>query len=137
MKLILVKQLNNTFKVAYDSDFEKLKYIKAGDKVMCEIRKPRNIGFHNKFFALIELVFQNQEVYKNKDDLRKDLIVEAGFYEQRVDFHGVVHHKPKSISFASMDEDEFQDLYNKVLDVIVQIFAWDKDDILDNIEQYF
>lgn len=137
MKLILIKQLNNTFKVAYNSDFERLKHIKVGQHIMCEIRKPRNIKFHRKFFALMDMVYQNQEVYKNKEDLRQDLIVEAGFFEVRHDFRGVEHHKPKSISFSSMDEDEFTELYERVLDTIVKVFAWDKEDIKENIEQYF
>lgn len=137
MELYLVKQLDNTFKVAYESDYEKLKKIKPLAMVKCEITQPRNIGFHRKFFALIKMVYQNQEHYNNSDDLREDLIVSAGFYETRVNFYGEEKQKAKSISFASMNQEEFDELYNRVLDEIVKHFHFDKQLIIDNIEQYF
>lgn len=137
MELYLIKGLDNRFTVAHDSDYEKLKKIKPNEMVLCTITKPRNIGFHKKFFALMNMVFQNQEHYKNLDHLRHDLTVSAGFYTERVTVYGEVITEPKSISFSSMSEDEFQDLYNRVIDEIVKHFAFDKQDILDNIEQYF
>ena len=69
--------------------------------------------------------------------MRKDLIIEAGFYDEWVDFQGVIQREAKSISFASMTEDDFGDLYSKVIDVIVQYFNFDKQDIIDNVEQYY
>ncbi len=137
MKFTIVKQLNNTFKVAYESDYEKMKRIKVGDFLECEIKKPRNYEFHKKFFALIQMIFQNQERYNNIDDLREDLIVEAGFYTWRENFKGDRVKKAKSISFANMDDHEFSDFYSAVLDEIVKHFNFDKQDIIDNVEQYF
>jgi hypothetical protein len=137
MKLFLVKQLNNTLKVAYNSDYDKIKKLKVGEEYQCEIKQPRNLKFHRKFFALINMLFENQERYNNSDRLRKDLIIEAGFYDEWVDLHGVINKEAKSISFASMSEDEFQDLYSKVIDVIVQYFHFDKQDIIENVEQFF
>ena len=55
MKVFLVKQGNNSFLPSHDSDYETLKKIKVGVTVSCEIKQPRNIGFHRKFFALINL----------------------------------------------------------------------------------
>lgn len=137
MKVFLVKQLNNTLKVAYNSDYEKIKKLKVGEEYQCEIKQPRNLGFHRKFFSLINMIFQNQEIYNNSDRLRKDLIIEAGFYDEWVDFQGVIQREAKSISFVSMSEDEFQELYSRVLDVIVQHFHFDRQEIIDNVEQYF
>ena len=137
MKLTIVKQLNNTFKVAYDSGYEKMKRIKVGDFLECEIRKPRNYMFHKKFFSLINLLYQNQEIYVNINDLREDLIITAGYYRNTVNFKGETVKRPISISFANMDEHEFNDLYNAVIDVIVKCFNFDKQDIIDNVEQYY
>jgi len=137
MKVFLVKQLNNSFKIAYNSDYEKIKKLKAGEEYQCEIKRPRNLKFHKKFFALINMLFENQERYNNSDRLRKDLIIEAGFYDEWVDFQGVTQREAKSISFASMKEDEFSDLYSRVLDAIVLHFNFDKQDIINNVEQYF
>ncbi len=137
MKLFVVKQLNNTLKVSYNSDYEKVKKLKTNEEYLCEIKQPRNINFHRKFFALINMLFDNQERYKDPERLRKDLIIEAGFYNEWVDFHGEIKREAKSISFAKMSEFEFSELYNKILDVIVEYFHFDKQEIIENVEHYF
>ena len=137
MKLSIVKTLSGTFKVAYDSDGEKAKSIPVNVPFEIEYKKKRNILFHRKFFALIELVYQNQEVYNNKEHLRKDLTISAGFYDIRHNFEGVEIYEPKSISFANMDEVEFSELYNRFIDVVVQWLGIDKQSIIDEIEQFF
>ena len=137
MKLYLVKQLNNSFKVAHNSDYDKMKKLKAGEIYECEVKQPRNLRFHRKFFALINMVYENQEQYSNPERLRKDLIISAGFYDEWFDLEGVQQREAKSISFGSMSEYEFGELYSRVLDVIVQHFNFDRQDIIDNVEQYF
>jgi len=137
MKFTIVKQYDNSFKLAYDSDYEKLKKIKPMELLECEIKKPRNYKFHKKFFALINMVYQNQERYNNIEDLRYDLTIEAGYYTLRQDMQGNAIKKANSISFASMEENDFNEYYNKVLDCIVLHFNFDKQLIIDNVEQYF
>lgn len=137
MKIMLVKQLNNSLKCAYDYDYDKIKKLKAGEFYNCTISQPRNIKFHRKFFALIKMIYDNQEIYKSVDRLRKDLLIEAGHVEPWVDFHGEIRREAKSISFAKMTEEEFSELYSLVLDEIVTHFNFGKQDIIDNVEQYF
>ncbi len=137
MKIAIVKQFDNTFKAAYDSDFDKLKKIKPNEIVMCTITKPRNIKFHKKFFALLNLVFQNQEHYTNIDHLRHDLTVASGFYTKRITIDGEEITEPKSISFAKMSELEFSELYNAFLNSIEKYFHFDKDSVNREIEQHF
>jgi hypothetical protein len=137
VKLTIVKQQDNSFKVAYDSDYETLKKFKVGDLLECEIRKPRNYKFHKKFFALLNLVYQNQETYNNIDDLREDLTVASGFYESRNNLQNEPVKKAKSISFAKMSEDDFGKFYNSIVDVIVKYFKFDKETIQENIEQFY
>lgn len=137
MKLTLVKNLNNTFSIAHNSDYEKAKKLKAGVQFECTVIKKRNYEFHKKYFALLNMLFENQEVYNNIDHLRKDLTVEAGFYEVRYNIKGEEIKEAKSVSFGSMKEEEFSDLYSKTLDAIVLHFNFEKQDIIDNVEQYF
>lgn len=85
----------------------------------------------------MQLVYQNQELYRFLDDLRQDITIECGYYYETVNINGEVVKKAKSISFASMDEVEFSELYNTALDVIVKHFHFDKEDMLTNIEQYY
>lgn len=137
MKLTIVKDFNNTFKVAYDSDYDKMKKIKVGDFLECEIRKPRNYQFHKKFFALLNMIYQNQDLYNNIDHLRNDLTIEAGYYTLRDNLKGEQVYEANSISFSKMNEETFGEYYNKCLDVIVKYFNFDKQSIIDNVEQYF
>jgi len=137
MKFTIVKQFNNTFKVAYDTDYDKMKRIKVGDLLQCEIKKPRNYQFHKKFFGLLNMVFQNQERYNNIDHLRHDLTIEAGYYTLRHNLKGEQIYEANSISFSKMNEETFSEYYNKCLDVIVKYFNFDKQSIIDNVEQYF
>ena len=137
MKLTIVKQLNNTFKVAYDSDYEKMRKMKVGDLLECEIRKPRNYKFHKKFFALLNLVYQNQERYDNIDDLRHDLTIVSGYYKERTNLKGEPIKIAKSISFAKMEETEFGNLYDNFLNSIEKYFSFDKEMINDNLQQFY
>jgi len=137
MKLTLIKQLNGSFKTAYDSDYEKAKKIKLHEPIEFEYKIVRNYNFHKKFFALINMVFQNQEFYTNLDSLRKDIIIEAGFFETRITIWGEERIEAKSINFASMDNTEFTELYDRCLDVIVKHFHFEKELIKENIEQFY
>ena len=138
MKITLIKQLNGNFKVAYDSDYEKAKKIKVNEFYEFDYKQPRNYKFHKKFFALLELVYQNQEQYNNIEHLRKKLTIAAGFYEMVYDLEtGKDTKEALSISFAQMDEIEFAEFYNRIVDVIVKWLKIDKQDLIDNITQYF
>lgn len=137
MKISLVKQLNGTFKLAYDSDFEIAKKIKAGDVIEYQFKQVRNYKFLKKFMALINLCFQNQEQFSNINDLRAELTIEAGYFISYYNLQGVETRRPKSISFASMEEDEFEKLYSDVLDVIIKYFHYTKEDIDENLISFF
>jgi len=136
-KIALIKQQDNSFKLFTDTDLEESKKIKVGEIYVYEYKKPRNLKFHRKFFALIKLLFDNQEVYQDIEDLRQDLTIAAGYYTIRQDMHGNDVPKPMSISFSSMDEHQFNNLYNDIIDVIVVKFNFNRDDIRENVQRYF
>jgi len=137
MKITLIKTLNGYFKVAYDSDYDKAKKIKVNEPYEFEYKLPRNYRFHKKFFALLNLVYNNQDVYSNIEDLREDLTIEAGYYRLTENIKGQTVKRAKSISFAQMDETEFSDLYNSVVNVVINWLKISKEEISENIEQFF
>ena len=137
MKVTVIKQLNNTLKVAYNSDYELIKKLKLNTEYQVEIKQPRNYRFLKKFFTLINMVYENQETYNNIDDLRHDLIVSAGYYRKTINMQGVEVKRANSVSFSKMNETQFSELYNSVIDVVVKWLGFDKEDIKTNIEQYF
>ena len=138
MEIYLIKTLSGHLKPAFDSDYENFKKIPLNEVFKVEYKKTRNIKFHRKFFALINLVFSNQEVYSNIEHLRKHLTIASGFYDTTICLEtGAEIKEAKSISFSSMDEVEFSELYNRFIDTIHKYFGIDKQDLIDNIDQYF
>ena len=127
----------------YDSDLENKQRLKMGQVYLVKVSKPRNIKFHKKFFALLRLVFDNlpesiqkQTGINSVDDLLLCLKYELGYCEE-VTINGSTFVKTKSISFASMDEVEFEKFFDKCLQVITTTYLGiDEEDILEEIERY-
>ena len=126
---------NNSLIPASDSDAEILGKIKAGEAVRIKFTRARNYQFHKKFMALMNLAFdywpepndedtpvylRNTHPQKNFDRFRKDITILAGYYESTFRLNGDVRIEAKSISFASMDEDEFEKLYSDCIDVVLK-----------------
>ena len=138
MKILVVKTINGFLKPAYDSDSDAFKKIPTNEIIEIEYKKKRNIRFHRKFFGLLKLAFENQSDYRTMETMRHDIIVTAGFYNEIVNLiTGEVYKKANSISFDSMDENEFSDLYDKTKEVICSWLGIDNNDVETNIEKYF
>lgn len=137
MKITVVKNLGN-LKPAYDSDYESFKNIPNNEPFEIEYKKKRNIKFHKKFFALINLCYSNQDLYTNSEDLRKDLLILSGYYVYKVNYiTGEEKREAKSISFSSMDEIEFTEIYEKVRFTICKWLSLSNEEVEEHIQQYF
>jgi len=134
MKYYFYKTTNGLMPMDNCKPFDKLE---IGEEIEIDITSKRNIQFHKKFFALIKLAFDNQDYYTDLEDLRKDLIKVAGFYENRTNFiTGEIETKHNSISFSSMNNDEFQEVYNKVLQVVSEFLNTDKEELINELLQF-
>jgi hypothetical protein len=117
---------------AWRKFWKRINKLAVGEIVDFEAIFPRNGKFHRKFFALLNFAFDAWEpdrvnksyrgvpVTKNFNRFRKDVTVQAGFYEQTFDLDGNMKLEAQSISFASMDDAEFEQVYSAVADVILQ-----------------
>lgn len=128
MKLHLLNTAHG-LQPCYDEDFDEKKKLKIGTVYCADVKKARNVAFHRKYFALINCAwaYQNHKVethFKGNIDLfRKTVEIASGHCEtvysiKRKEWIEV----PKSIAFDKMDEIEFQDLYNRVLNVLLSVF---------------
>jgi hypothetical protein len=133
----MVKGLGGKFTPAHDSDLELARQLKVGEVYKFTFTKPRNYEFHKKFFALLDLVFNNQEQYTNRNKHRKDLIKAAGFTVEETNyFTGEVTEEAQSISFAAMDEIEFGKLYGQMLDTVIRVYGWEGTDLEAEIAEF-
>lgn len=114
---------------------EKAKFI-DGELYEVEINKKRNIKFHRKFFALINICYENQEYYKDIEDLRKELIIGAGFSREVVTHHGEIKREALSLSFSSMDEIKFEEVYGRVLTEVMMMLDCTNDDINEQLKNF-
>ncbi len=103
--------------------------VKTGSAVSGEFVQPRNYEFHKRYFALLNFAFESWEpslgehngmpVQKNFERFRKDITIACGFYDVVSNIKGEVRAEAKSISFASMKEDEFQKLYQSTITLLI------------------
>lgn len=100
---------------------ETLKKIKDGDYVDVDIRRNRNPYHHRKLFALLGLIYENQTHYGTIDEL----LTAFKFWIRHVDVveiqeggHLVRHEYPKSIAWDKMDQTEFEQFYNSLVEFV-------------------
>lgn len=128
---------------------EWLDKLKTGDVIRADFKKARNPAFHRKGMSLLSLAYEywqpgelsNQygTVEKNFDQFRKDLTILAGFFHQYVRLDGSIRIEAKSISFGSMDEEEFSKLYQSLLTVIIQriLPQYDEEEVTNMADQFW
>lgn len=129
-EIVLQKLPNGTLAPVDQDGINYLSRKKIGAGFRAKITEYRNYRFHKKFFALLdyafdmwepgEIVFNGHKVQKNRDRFRENVTIAAGFYEVSTDLNGEVRLSAKSISFASMDQEEFERLYSAVIDVVLE-----------------
>jgi len=103
---------------------------KLGDIIRSPFRQMRNAGFHRKLFALFNLAYDYWEPgevdtkwgspQKNFDTFRKNLTILAGYGSPVFNIDGTYKMKADSISFGSMDQETFNELYSNVIDTILK-----------------
>ena len=124
---IYLKRTFNGFTPLYGSDHQLMNKIKVGDEVKADIKKPRNYKFHKMFFALLNIAFQNQDCTQHFDAFRRWMIVQAGRYELIRLPDGTTEKEPLSISFAKMDQEEFDRLYKDMVQVVIMVTGADEE----------
>ena len=89
-----------------------MRRIGLGELVSVEVKRPRKIKFHAKFFAMLQIILQNQEHYKSIDDLLCICKLRTGHFHTVLTKQGEVQ-IPECISFAAMDDDSFASFYDR------------------------
>lgn len=102
-----------------DAGKDILRKIKLGKMVRCEITQPRNIQHHRKFFALLNTVWAAAGDWTTVDDLLIELKIKLGVTTDVVIREsGEVVKIIGSISFAAMDQLEFEKFYEKAIQAL-------------------
>jgi hypothetical protein len=104
----------------------------SGEMALVDLIFPRNPKFHRKFFALLGVgydawepgrkhkTYKGKPIAKNFDQFREDVIILAGYYDQTFTLRGDMRLKAQSIRFSKMNQDQFEELYSAVADVLLR-----------------
>jgi len=128
-EVVLIKSPNGSLVPFSEEDQEKLRKIKAGAAVRCEIAQMRNPQFHKKFFSLVKFLYdiwaetvepkeyRGVQVMPSFERFRKDLIILTGRFTAHYNIRGEVRVEADSISFAKMSQEEFEKLFSETIDI--------------------
>ena len=128
--------------------WKRMTAMQPGDLIAVDMTFPRNVRFHRKFFALLQVGFdawepgfqathKGEPIGKNFEHFRKDVTILAGFYEPAFALDGSLQLEAKSIAFANMDDVEFERVYSAVADVLLAkvLRTYSRDDLDQAVER--
>lgn len=130
---------------------ELMQKLRMGETVLVDVKRPRNVQYHRRFFAMLGYAYEHWEpepveykglkVGKNLEVFRSWCIARAGYYELSVTPDGKVRAEPQSMSFANLDQLGFEKLYNDVANVILKYVLVnykkaDLDDVIDKLVRF-
>lgn len=103
---------------------------KLGADIHSDFKQMRNAAFHRKLFALFHLAFDYWEPaeidtkwgkpQKSFVNFRKNLTILAGHGHLVFNIDGSYKMEADSISFGSMSQETFDELYSNVIDAILK-----------------
>jgi len=116
----------------FPADFDEKRKLKLGQDYEVDVRNPRNVGFHRKFFAMLNIGHENTQLNMPFDAYREIMTIKAGYFNAYETPKGV-YYQPKSISFASMSQDEFEEFYSRVMDQVIDDIGITSKEIEDQL----
>ncbi len=142
---ILCKVTTHGLVPMYDSDLDMKKRLRVGSVVRCRVNYARNYAHHKKFFALVRLTFDNlpsnlaeRWCIHNEEDMLRRFKRDLGYYTSIYNELGEREIEYQSISFASMDQYEFEQFYNRCIDLVMHryIQGLGREDLLTEIDNF-
>ena len=121
----------------YRSGIDEIGKLKVNWQYRAKVWRPRNLKYHNLFFALCALVVDNSEIWQTVDQFRKAFLIYAGFVEVVPGIDGEPVAVPDSMAFDKMDEETFdRDVMPMFWQVVARELKIDIEDLKLNYERY-
>lgn len=106
---------------------EKAREIKDGKVIKATETEDRNWRLHNKFFATLHTVFENQEMYVSESDLRGSTFLSIGYCKTYATFDGEIVLEPGSIATGEILPGwTFQMIYERSVDLWCKHFGFNR-----------
>jgi len=145
MKINMLKNHGGILCPASDIDADLMQKFKSELIYEIEIRKSRNPHFHGMVFRFFQFCFKywaDENGYMCEkgqfDVFRKNMTVMAGYYDTYHTIDGGVRIEAKSLSFASMDQKEFEECYTALTAYAYRrLFAKTDDITMNTLLEFF
>ncbi|MCD8266042.1 MAG: DUF1367 family protein [Prevotellaceae bacterium] len=121
---ILCRNMPEGFVPVYGSDWDAKRRLGGGKDFLLTVKKPRNIRFHRKFFALVKLVADNlpEELAerwhvdaRDPETMLRRYKRDLGYYDPYVNERGEIEIVFRSIRFDDMDQTQFEEFYERAV----------------------
>lgn len=145
MKVAFIKCPGGVLTPATETEQERMKRFKNGEVFEVDIRNQRNGKFHRKVFAFMSFCFEHwdgghehQDEAKQFDVFRDNLTVLAGYYDSFYAIDGSVRVEAKSISYANMEQEEFEKYYSALINTALKhIFKTTSEQAFNRLLSFF
>lgn len=146
MKINFIKQPGGGLSPADDIEVEKMKKFKNFEMYEGNLKLTRNPAFLRKvmaFFGFCMQYWDGSKVLEHGsesaqfDRFRKDLTILAGYYEQTIRLNGEIRVEAKSLAFASMSEEEFQECYSALINAALKHINFNDDNAYHQLLGFF
>lgn len=103
--------------------------------VQVEIKRPRNLAHHRKWWKLVQVVYPHQSTYPTIEQFHAALKCALGYADSVTLPDGRVMLVSRSISFATMDQAAFEQFYERAVDLICTriIPRLDREDLMQEV----
>jgi hypothetical protein len=116
----LIRTLNGAAP-ADDAAKELFRKWPIGEKRKCDVRKPRDYRSLKRYMALCKLVYENNDQFKSPAQVHDYLKIRAGHCTHIVSAKtGEIFTVADSIDYDTLDEDQFQEVWQRVVKVVAE-----------------
>lgn len=121
-QIMMVKHLGGLRPVD-DLGQQYLSKIKHGETFLVEIKRARNPKQHRLYWSLCNIVADNSRYYQNAEQVSLALKVATGHVVPMINpSDGKTYLVPKSIAFHAMAQDEFNQFFERCIQLVVERF---------------
>jgi hypothetical protein len=80
-----------------------------------QLKERRSLPRHRLYFAVLQAVVDATGKWSNVEIMHEAVKMHLGYFEMVADLHGELRARPKSTSFAKMDEAEFREYFSAAM----------------------
>lgn len=106
---------------------------KDGSEFLAETKAPRNLKQLKLFWALCNVVAENDTTYNTKEKAKEQLLMDLRYVDCFFHKDGTMHVRTKSIAFESMEQAVFNELFQNAVVLVCQWIGTKPKEVIDRV----